>query len=73
MTDPEIPGFEHAATARQSLRDAGQMPANHDETNPAADRTIAEAQVHASLAIWEALADIAAELHIMRRQREDYR
>jgi hypothetical protein len=67
----DIPGFDHAKTARESLGSASQIPASHDETNPAADRTIAEAQVHASLAIWQALADIAQELHIIRRQQGD--
>ena len=73
MADYEIPGRDEYQHAVASLKDAGQIPASHDETNPAGDRTIAEAQVYASLAIWSALADIAQELHLIRRQREDYR
>lgn len=68
----ETPGLEHYEKATAALLDASQIPANSDETNPAADRTIAEAQVHATLACWEALADIAAELNIMRRQHQGY-
>lgn len=68
--DSGLPGQEHHDQAVTALRDAGQMPSNHDETNPPADRTIAEAQVYATLAVWEAMADVAAELRIAREQRE---
>lgn len=63
-------GQEHYDTAKELLGDAGQIPANHDDTNPASVRTIAEAQVHATLAAYEALVDIASELSIIRKQHE---
>ena len=65
-----IPGSDFAAQAEQSLRDASQIPASHDETNPAGDRTIAEAQVQAALAVWSALADIAQELTLIRKMQD---
>lgn len=70
--DSGLPGQEHHDQAVTALCDASQMPANHDETNPAADRTIAEAQVYATLAVWEVLADIAQELTLIRRRGQDY-
>lgn len=66
----DVPGKTSADAAQEALVSASKIPANNDETNPAAMLILAEAQVHATLAVWEALADVAAELSIIRRQRE---
>lgn len=66
---PAIAGQGHYETAKTRLSDASDIHPAFDE-GAAADRAIAEAQVHASMAIYEALADIAAELTMIRRQRE---
>lgn len=69
MTD--IPGREHAQRAEVAQEAAAAKqadgPGGPDYT--AAD-ALADAQVHATLACWEALADIAAELSIIRKQGE---
>ena len=69
-TTSAIPGREHCDRADTLLDIANDMRSAYDETNPAADRAIAEAQARASMAIYEALTDIAAELSIIRKQHE---
>jgi len=59
MTD--IPGREHYQDAKRCL-----TAVNDDSESSMA--LLAEAQVHTLLACWEALADIAAELSIIRKQ-----
>lgn len=44
-------GADRYQEAYQALAEAAKIPTNHDETNPAADRALAEAQVQATLAL----------------------
>lgn len=62
-----VPGRENYDLALGLLGCAGEIPAHHDETNPAAAEVIAEAQVRATMATWEALADIADTLTLLLR------
>lgn len=70
-TDPHIPGREHYELATVAQDAAAARQAN-GPTGPdyAPAEALADAQVHATLACWEALADLAAELSIMRKQHE---
>ena len=49
-------GPEHFQEAERLLDMAGEIPARDDDTNPGAALTIAEAQVHATLALAAATA-----------------
>jgi hypothetical protein len=52
---PSMTGTEHYAEAERLLQAAFVFPSENDETNPAATLAIAEAQVHATLAMAAAL------------------
>ena len=54
-------GPEHYTDAERLLRVADTISANHDETNPAATLMLAEAQVHATLALAAATAELSAQ------------
>ena len=60
-----IPGQEHYDITLALLGQAAKIPAQHGESNPGAAVALAEAQVRATLAVYEALADIAGELALM--------
>jgi len=62
-----IPGQEHYGITLALLGQSAKIPAQHDESNPGAALVLAEAQVRATLAVYEALADIAGELALMRK------
>lgn len=49
-------GPEHYTKAEQLLREQSRIISNHDGTNPAAALMIAEARVHATLALTAATA-----------------
>lgn len=49
-------GPEHYLEAERLLAIEATIPANNDETNPAAMQTIAEAHIHATLALAAATA-----------------
>ena len=51
-----VTGPEHYLKAEQLLTAQAGIAANHDETNPAAALMLAEAQVHATLALAAATA-----------------
>jgi len=65
-----IPGQEHYDITLALLGQAGKILAQHDESNPGAAVVLAEAQVRATLAVYEALAGIAGELTFMRKMRD---
>jgi hypothetical protein len=46
-----VSGADRYQEAGMALAEAAQTPSNFDETNPAADRALAEAQVQATLAL----------------------
>ncbi len=52
----------HLDAAADLLTDAGNASAYHDETNPAATLALAEAQVHATLAVAEQLRTLTSVL-----------
>ncbi len=60
-------GPEHYIQGEQLLAKAGAIPANHDETNPAATLLIAEAHVHMTAALTEAIVASA----VMRPEDRD--
>ena len=65
-----IPGQEHYGITLALLGQSAKIPAQHDESNPGAAVVLAEAQVRATLAVYEALVDIAGELTFMRKMRD---
>ena len=65
-----IPGQEHYGITLALLGQAAKIPAQHGESNPGAAVVLAEAQVRATLAVYEALVDIAGELTFMRKMRD---
>ena len=65
-------GPEHYTDAERLLRVADTISANHDETNPAATLMLAEAQVHATLALAAAVAYVGASSGVSPASAESW-
>jgi len=65
-----IPGQEHYDITLALLGQSAKIPGQHGESSPGAAVVLAEAQVRATLAVYEALAGIAGELTLMGKWRE---
>ncbi|MFD4397250.1 hypothetical protein [Kitasatospora sp. NPDC058478] len=62
MTDTSPAANSLNATVRRLLAQAADIPSQHDETNPAAELTIREANTYALLAIADAINNVAAAI-----------